>query len=1007
MPKVSVIVAAYNVEKYVRRCLESILGQTFADIEAVVVDDASTDETSQILRELAERDARVKVITHSVNQGRHRARKTGVAAASGELSLFLDGDDELSSTLCDELVEEYERAPVDILHFGITVIGENGLLEEERKAYEDYNNAPTPPASGAEIAQYIFDPQFGQKVDWRVTTRLYPTEFLQNAFSHMTDERLERAEDGYECFVISSLARSSRPFKSCRGYLYHYGRGITGTGTIAAEVFMRFCEQFGQCFDAARRFSRDHSHLRLTQCLEGFVEKGTELLMNDWHVRLSDEDKMNVLPKLVDTIGADALSVELMRFVRDDAYALWVSYRVLGKDSQLDAWASAAQSLREGLGGGERYEAMRDVAMSHLAAVRLRTDRWAAYHKQPIRIFVSTHKDVDLFESDILQPVQVGAKNAAAPFGYALRDSEGDNISELNPMYCELTTQYWAWKNVDAEYYGFCHYRRYFDFSEVRHEENPFGEIMWDSIDADAQREFCLDDESISAVVRGCDVITTEFKDLRAFPEDYSTPWEHYEHAPLLNMGDLELAMRILGEMHPDYVQDADDFLLGNKSCFCNMFIMKKEIFNDYCSWLFPILKRFMAECDMSHYGREARRTPGHLAERLFNIYYRHHVRLGAGWKTRQLQCVHFIHPERTFDLESVHSQRGLPVVPVVLAADDAYVPMLTTTIFSMLKNASKGFHYDVIVFGRGIAGDRREVMTKFIERSFADVTLRFVEVGPLIEKYHLRTNNAHIGIETYYRFLIQGLLPFYDKVLYLDSDLVVEGDVSELFSIDLGNNLLAAAHDIDFLGNLNLKDKKRLRYSKEVLGLDNPYAYFQAGVLLLNTRELRKFCTVESWLEAVSCSEYIYDDQDVLNARCQGRVRYLPYEWNAMIDCGGRVAKLFSIAPAEDYDAYLAARRSPKIIHYAGVDKPWKNTRCDESVRYWLYARDTPFYEELVSMLGGGQIARGDRSAVASAPERAISEGSVIRRVLDPLLPMGSRRRETLKALGRALRGR
>ena len=350
---------------------------------------------------------------------------------------------------------------------------------------------------------------------------------------------------------------------------------------------------------------------------------------------------------------------------------------------------------------------------------------------------------------------------------------------------------------------------------------------------------------------------------------------------------------------------------------------------------------------------------------------------------------------------------RALPVVPLVLAADDAYVPMLNTTIYSMLKNASKDFHYDVIVLGRGIDQSRCSIMQRFLVSKFSNVTLRFVEVGSLVDGYDLRTNNAHIGIETYYRFLIQGLLPFYDKVLYLDSDLIVEGDVSELYSLGLGDCLLAAAHDIDYLGNLNLKDGKRIKYSKDVLGLDDPYGYFQAGVLLLNTRALRDFCSVEDWLDAVSSSEFIYDDQDVLNARCQGKVCYLPYEWNVMIDCGGRVANLFSIAPAEDYEAYLAAKDSPKVVHYAGVDKPWKDARCDESVRYWSYAQETPFYEELVGMLGGRQESNVDYRSPFSDPARAISAGNPIRRVVDPLFPLGSRRREILKALGRAIRCR
>lgn len=77
--------------------------------------------------------------------------------------------------------------------------------------------------------------------------------------------------------------------------------------------------------------------------------------------------------------------------------------------------------------------------------------------------------------------------------------------------------------------------------------------------------------------------------------------------------------------MHPDYQEDADAFLDGHQACFCNMFIMKKAIFFDYCEWLFPILEEFDKSADYSTYSKEALRTPGHLSERLLNIYLMHH----------------------------------------------------------------------------------------------------------------------------------------------------------------------------------------------------------------------------------------------------------------------------------------------------------------------------------------------------------------------------------------------
>lgn len=1004
MPLFSIVIPAYKNERYLAGCLESVLSQSCEDLECVVVVDGSPDASSSVVAEYGAKDQRVRLIDKKENEGTHRARMSGVEASRGDYIYLLDADDELPpdalSRLRDALVVEPDA---DMLHYGINVVGVD-INEAERSSFEEYINRPCDDLNGAEILAAACASDMGYLQDWRVTQRVYSRELLQRAFAAMTRDRLGRAQDGYEYFVIASMARRQVTRNDIVALDYFYGRGINGDAGLSPDAFLKSARDFQATIDAIAAFSEQRQG-QIVSAREGAVTKLLELLMNDWHARLSDEDKLAALDELAGVIGADALSAELMRFVRDDAYALWCTDGVLGEGSQLEAWAAAARSLRDGLGRSERYEAMRDDAERHLASLRLRTERWSTYENQPVRIFVSTHKDVNFFQSDVLQPVQVGATLRSGSIRHALRDDAGENISDLNPMYCELTTQYWAWKNVDAEYYGFCHYRRYFDFSPVRHKENPWGEIIADRICDETQREYRLDDASIREAVEGYDVITTEFKDLRRFPADYSTPHEHYEKAPQLHIDDLDRCMRLVAEMHPDYAEDVEAYLRGNTSCFCNMFIMHKGIFQDYCAWLFPILERFVAESDMSRYSREGLRTPGHLAERLLNIYYNHHMRIGAGWRTKQLQCVHFERPERSYELQEVHSPHFLPVVPVVLAADDNYVPMLTTTIYSMLKNASTSFHYDVVVIGRDIPAERRSVMSGFLSR-FPNMTLRFVDPNPIVGAYELKTNNAHIGIETYYRFLIQELLPFYDKVLYLDSDLVVEGDVSELFSSDLGDDLLAAVHDIDFLGNLNLDDGARMRYSKEVLRLDDPYGYFQAGVLLLNTRALRELCTVGEWLEAVSNSKFIYDDQDVLNSRCQGRVRYLDYRWNVMNDCRGRVGKLFSIAPASVYDAYLASREDPAVVHYAGADKPWNCVRCDEAARFWAYARETPFYEELVRSLSGVG-GDGVKGSVAKALSRAASAGSPLRKAAEPLFPVGSRRRELAKRIVRAARGR
>lgn len=1012
MPKISIIIPAYNVGKYIEECLESARNQTLKDIEIVVVNDGSTDNTGDVIAQEASKDSRIQVVTNHPNMGTHRTRMAGAEAATGEYSFFLDGDDALKPDMCKQLVQELSLHPADVLHFGITVVGANELLDSEREAFEANNNASTQDAVGEDIIRDIFDESRGYKVDWRVTQRLYKTSVLKQAFAAMTKERLGRSQDGYECFVVSAFAKTYHSCKHCRGYIYYYGRGISGTSTISAEKYAQYCHHFKADFDAAYDFADTQHSEMLRACAQGFQRKATEILANDWKIRIPENEKLSAAQSMSDVFGPAIAGREIYRFVRDDAYEKLSEKTALLPNDRLNNWFGIANSF-EVLPSLEdtnslRFHEMKRIATSHmldLVTQSEQAEQIERYNNQRVRLFVTTHKNVNRFESDIMQPVQVGLHEGSYRFPWAFHDDEGENISDRNPRYCELTTQYWAWKNVDADYYGFCHYRRYFDFSDTLHKENPYGEIMDDYIDAKAAKEYGLDDTNIERVVRQYDVITTPFGDLTKIIDKHGTPRALWEAAPLLHDDDMLRCYRILCKMYPDYKEDADAFFTGNKACFCNMFIMKKEIFFDYCSWMFPILEEFDKNTSYSDYSKEALRTPGHLSERLLNIYLMHHKRIGSNWKFKELQCVHFTNPEPAEELKPL-DMFDKPIVPVVFAADDNYVPQLTTTVYSAMKNADPTYFYDVVVLQRNIAWDKQERLRDFFKQ-FPNMSLRFTNVERELSGYDLSTNNAHISIETYYRFLIQKLLPFYDKVLYLDSDIVINGDISKLYNTDLQGKLLGAIRDIDFLANLNVKHGKRMGYAKNVLKMKNPYDYFQAGVLVLNTKAMRERYTIKQWLTYASNPAFIYNDQDVLNAHCEGEVLYLPWEWNVVHDCGGRVGNLFVQAPNDIYDAYMKSRNNPKIIHYAGFQKPWTDPDCDFASIYWKYARETPFYERLLKRVVKANEPKIPEEALRPKHERAVGEDNPIRKIVDPLMPIGSRRRAMAKAIGRAVRGR
>ena len=288
--------------------------------------------------------------------------------------------------------------------------------------------------------------------------------------------------------------------------------------------------------------------------------------------------------------------------------------------------------------------------------------------------------------------------------------------------------------------------------------------------------------------------------------------------------------------------------------------------------------------------------------------------------------------------------------VPVVFAANNGFIPVFAACFRSLLDHCTPETNYDVVLIQTNVTEENQAVLSA-MAASYQNISLRFFNATPLIRDYDLKAN-AHISVETYFRFLIQKILPDYDKVLYLDCDLIVNADVAELYKTDIDGYLLAAARDPEFLGHVNGADKQIQKYIFHQLNMKDPRNYFQAGVLLFNESEMRKAYTLEQWLTFASIP-YRYNDQDVLNIYCEGRVKYLDMSWNLITDCDHtRVCNTIVHAPEHIQKEYHAAHAAPKIIHYAGHRKPWQKPTEDYAREFWHCARRTPYYEQTLHIM-------------------------------------------------------
>ena len=272
----------------------------------------------------------------------------------------------------------------------------------------------------------------------------------------------------------------------------------------------------------------------------------------------------------------------------------------------------------------------------------------------------------------------------------------------------------------------------------------------------------------------------------------------------------------------------------------------------------------------------------------------------------------------------------------------------MATMLQSIIENSSAEKNYDIFILTQDITVDNRKCLLEMVSEK-SNFCIRFINPAYLIEGYEFFMR-GHFSLETYYRLVLPELLPDYDKILYLDSDMVVNADVAELYNTDVTGYLLAACRDADTAGLYNGFEPKKKEYTDKVLKLKNPYEYFQAGVLVMNLKEFRKQYDVKEILEFAASEEWQLLDQDILNKLCEDKVKYVDMAWNVMVDYGKiRINQIIRLAPQWLNKLYMEARKEPKIIHYAGPEKPWIYPEMDMGRFFWKYAKNTPYYESML----------------------------------------------------------
>ncbi len=280
-------------------------------------------------------------------------------------------------------------------------------------------------------------------------------------------------------------------------------------------------------------------------------------------------------------------------------------------------------------------------------------------------------------------------------------------------------------------------------------------------------------------------------------------------------------------------------------------------------------------------------------------------------------------------------------VIPIIFAVDDNYAPFLAVTLKSIAKKSSKDKLYKIFVLNAGLNEDVVQKLTRKKPKNFE---INFIDVNAELDKISSRLFvRDYYSNATYYRFFIPDIFPEYEKMLYLDSDIILLDDVAKLYEIDTGENLIGAVQD-DVITEMKIFSS----YVEDGLGLSKD-KYFNAGVALMNLKEMRKFGILSKFLALVEKHKFeVAQDQDYLNVLCAGRVKIIEQGWNK--------------TPFKDSNF---DKDSIKLVHFKLCFKPWHYDDLDYAKYFWRCAKKTPFYGEILAMKKGFTVndrARDDR---------------------------------------------
>lgn len=386
-------------------------------------------------------------------------------------------------------------------------------------------------------------------------------------------------------------------------------------------------------------------------------------------------------------------------------------------------------------------------------------------NEQNNEIFVGCSYRIDqdtyIISNEMIHPIRCGACFDKNNKNRLLGDDTGNNISEKRNSYCELTVQYWMWKNIQAEYYGLCHYRRMLSFSNIEYKANKRNQIIEEYLNDETSKKYVLDSiHEMKTRITPYDIVSAKPYDVRkkespkGFTNSVREFWKAHDNV-LIYEKDIDILEELISEYAPDYYDDAKEYLDGYMFLGYNCFIMKRELFYELCEYDFSILEAFEQRVDMTDYEDAMIRTPGFMGEILYSIFIYHKKKQGK-YKICERQLVFFKDTESAFFLQEQDRMRVEDRIPIVLVIDSLNPYEWNSCLKSLLASLNKMNLFYITIYYRFLPNSLREEWEEMLNRYkcvyYNFHNLNLVDFGK--EKQYIR----HLNIEIYLPWLFQNM---------------------------------------------------------------------------------------------------------------------------------------------------------------------------------------------------------------------------------------------------------